>query len=111
MKHAVTTVVAVVAAAFAGSAGTTLAQDVSSYPSKPIRFVAPEVVGSATDILARILAKHLAPALGQPVNIDNIFGAPGMSSGAKAPPDGYTIIYGSAGVLLCATEPASITSR
>jgi tripartite-type tricarboxylate transporter receptor subunit TctC len=97
MKHAVMT--AVVAVALAGSTGAGLAQDASSYPSKPIRFVAPEVVGSATDVLARILAKHLAVALGQPVNIDNIFGTPGMLSGMQAPPDGYTIIYGSAGTL------------
>jgi tripartite-type tricarboxylate transporter receptor subunit TctC len=99
MKRAVMTTVAMIAAALAGSAGAVNAQDVASYPNKPIRFVAPEVIGSATDILARILAKHLAAAVGQPVNIDNIFGTPGMLSGAKAAPDGYTIIYGSAGTL------------
>jgi tripartite-type tricarboxylate transporter receptor subunit TctC len=99
MKHAVRTALAALAAALAASAGAAQAQDVSSFPNKPIRFVAPEVAGSATDILARILAKHLAAAIGQPVNIDNIFGTPGMLSGAKAPADGYTIIYGSAGTL------------
>jgi tripartite-type tricarboxylate transporter receptor subunit TctC len=75
------------------------AQQPSHYPEKPIRLIAPEVLGSATDILARILAPKLGEALGQDVVIENIFGAAGIEAGARAPADGYTLTYGSAGTL------------
>src|SRR5215475_3295750 len=97
MKHVWVAAAAVVAVALAGSASDALAQ--GTYPNKPIRLIAPEVPGSATDILARILAPKLGEALGQQVVVENLFGAPGIEKGAKAEPDGYTITYGSAGTL------------
>jgi tripartite-type tricarboxylate transporter receptor subunit TctC len=77
-------------------ATTAGAQD---YPSRPINFIATEVVGSATDIQARIIAKGMAPLLGQPIEIENIFGEPGLAKAIKAAPDGHTIVYGGAGTL------------
>jgi len=71
----------------------------TGYPTKPIRLIAPEVPGSATDILARILAPKLGEALGQEIVIENLFGAAGIETGARAAPDGYTLTYGSAGTL------------
>jgi tripartite-type tricarboxylate transporter receptor subunit TctC len=97
MKHAWMAAAAVAAVAIAGSACDALAQ--GTYPNKPIRLIAPEVPGSATDILARILAPKLGEALGQQVVIENLFGAAGIEKGAKAEPDGYTLTYGSAGTL------------
>ena len=70
-----------------------------SYPNKPIRFIVPFPPG-ATDVLARIVGSMLAEPLGQPVVIDNRPGAGGLigiESAAKARPDGYTIVIGSAG--------------
>src|SRR5205814_6938424 len=63
------------------------------------RLMTPEVPGSATDILARILAPKLAEALGREIVIENKFGAAGIEAGANAPADGYTLTYGSAGTL------------
>src|SRR3984957_1966812 len=71
----------------------------SSYPNRPIRLMAPEVVGSATDLLARIVAQRLGEALGQPVEGGKKFGEAGLIDGLKSAPDGYTLIYGSAGTL------------
>ena len=74
-----------------------------SYPNKPIRFIVPFPPG-ATDVLARIVGSMLAEPLGQPVVIDNRPGAGGLigiESAAKARPDGYTIVIGSAGALAC----------
>ena len=88
---------AVLAAALAGSICGASAQQ--GNPTKPIRLIAPEVPGSATDILARILAPKLGEALGREVEIVNIFGAEGIEAGAKAAPDGETLTYGSAGTL------------
>src|SRR5262245_8862226 len=70
-----------------------------SYPNKPIRLICPEVVGSAADLLSRIIARQLSEALGQPVEIENLYLEAGVEKGIKSPPDGYTLIYGSSGNL------------
>lgn len=72
------------------------------YPHKPIRLVIPYVVGGATDQTARLLAKHLAQRLGQPVTPENRAGAGGSLGHelvAKAPADGYTLLFSAAGPL------------
>ena len=64
------------------------------YPSKPIKIIVPFGPGGFTDVAARILQKELAPAIGQPVIIENKPGAGstiGTSAVAKAAPDGYTL--------------------
>jgi tripartite-type tricarboxylate transporter receptor subunit TctC len=90
--------------ALAGLALTALAlapssASAQSWPAQPIRLIAPEVKGSSTDVLARIIAPGLADALGQPVEIENLFGEAGILKGIRSAPDGYTLIYGSAGTL------------
>jgi tripartite-type tricarboxylate transporter receptor subunit TctC len=90
-------VLALAAAVLAVSAAAAVAQP--SYPAKPIRIIAPEVPGSSTDVLARIIAPALAEQLGQPVEIENLFGEAGIVKGIKSAPDGYTLLYGSAGTL------------
>ena len=97
MKHAFMKALAFTAAALVGS--TTLAGAQETYPTKPIHFIATEVVGSATDIQARIIAKGMAPLLGQPIEIENIFGELGLLKAIKSAPDGYTLVYGGAGTL------------
>ncbi len=96
MKSRLLSVFAVAVVVLAGSLFAAAAQD---YPAKPIRFIATEVLGSATDIQARIIAKGMAPLLGQPIEIENIFGEPGLQKAIKAAPDGYTLVYGGAGTL------------
>jgi len=71
-----------------------LAQD---YPVKAIRFIAPNLPGGPTDILARIIAQKLSDSLGQPVVVENRAGAAGnigTEVAAKSPPDGYTLLSG-----------------
>jgi tripartite-type tricarboxylate transporter receptor subunit TctC len=66
-----------------------------SYPSKPIRCIVTWPPGGAVDIIARIIGQKLTESWGQPVVVDNRPGATGiigMDIGAKAAPDGYTII-------------------
>jgi len=84
------------AAALVGSAITAAAQD---YPSKPIRLIVPEVVGSAADLMSRIIGQQIGAALGQPVTYENLFLEAGVEKGIKSAPDGYTLIYGSSGNL------------
>jgi tripartite-type tricarboxylate transporter receptor subunit TctC len=65
------------------------------WPTKTVRIVATLAPGSAVDIVGRTLAERLAPALGQPVIIENRPGASTMLAAAavaKAEPDGYTLL-------------------
>ena len=66
-----------------------------SYPAKPVRIVT-VAPGSANDIVARLIAQELRPALGQTVIVDNR-GTIAAEIVARAPADGYTLLlYGSA---------------
>ncbi len=67
-----------------------------SYPSRPIRMVVPQPPGGTMDTVMRALGEQLSRQLGQQFVIDNRGGANGVIAGeivAKAPPDGYTMIY------------------
>jgi len=64
------------------------------YPTRAIKIIVPFGPGGFTDVAARILQKELAPALGQPIVIENKPGAGstiGTSEVSKAAPDGYTL--------------------
>ena len=83
-------IVVVTAALLASNAHAQL-----SYPSKPIRIIAPFTAGGPVDISARILAQKLTESWGQQVIVENRAGASGTIGGdavAKAPPDGYTVL-------------------
>ena len=82
------------AALLAACCGVAVAQE---YPSRPIRFIAPNLPGGPTDILARLLGQKLSEGFGQPVIIENRPGAGGnigTELAAKAPADGYTLVTG-----------------
>ncbi len=66
-----------------------------AWPNKPISIIVPFTAGGSTDTVARIMADHLSKRLGQPVVVENKAGAGGTlgtTAGAKAAPDGYTIV-------------------
>jgi len=73
-----------------------------TWPARPVHMIVPFPAGSSPDLVARILAEKLAPALGQPVVVENRPGAGGnLGTGlvAKAAPDGYTIGFSIPGPL------------
>src|SRR6266704_1838090 len=82
-----------VAFAFAAGAAAQPASE-ESWPSRTIHLIVPFPAGSSPDLIARVLSEKLAPALGQPVVVENRPGAGGnlgTALVAKAAPDGYTI--------------------
>jgi tripartite-type tricarboxylate transporter receptor subunit TctC len=71
-----------------------------SYPMKPLRLIVPFSAGGSSDVLARAVAKQLGEQVGEPVVVENRAGAGGMIAlefVAKAPADGYTLLFGTIG--------------
>jgi tripartite-type tricarboxylate transporter receptor subunit TctC len=64
------------------------------YPTKPITLIVPFAAGGGSDLVGRLIAKHLGDRIGQTVVIENRGGAGGnlgMAAGSRAAPDGYTL--------------------
>jgi tripartite-type tricarboxylate transporter receptor subunit TctC len=75
------------------AAGAAFAQ---AYPNKLVRIIVPFAAGGPTDVVARLVGQKLSEKLGQQFVIENIGGAGGnlgMGNAARAPGDGYTILF------------------
>jgi tripartite-type tricarboxylate transporter receptor subunit TctC len=65
-----------------------------TYPSRPIRLILGFAAGGSADIVARLIAQHVADKIGQPVIVENRTGASSNLAGeavARSAPDGYTL--------------------
>jgi tripartite-type tricarboxylate transporter receptor subunit TctC len=87
------------AAAVASALLVTPAQ-AESWPNRSLTMVVPYAAGGTADPIGRVLAAGLSQALGQQVIVENVGGAGGMAGTnrvAKAAPDGYQFVFGTAG--------------
>src|SRR6516164_9383206 len=67
-----------------------------AYPTRPVRAVVAFAPGGTTDTFARVMAQKLTDQFGKQFYVENIAGATGnigTAQVAKAPPDGYTILF------------------
>ncbi|MNY05119.1 Tripartite tricarboxylate transporter family receptor [compost metagenome] len=75
----------------------------AEFPDHPIKLVVPFPPGGPTDLVSRVIAKKMSEDLGQQVVVDNRPGANGNIGGemvAKAPADGYTVLYNTSSIAL-----------
>src|SRR5262245_35369420 len=83
------------------------AEGSKDFPSRPVRILVGFAAGGGNDLIVRVLVPRLTEALGQPVIVDNRPGAAGMIAaemGARATPDGHTLLMGPIGTM--AMNPA-----
>ncbi len=87
--------------AFLMFAGVTTAALAQGFPSHPITMINPGPAGGAIDVPARLLAKSMSEALKQPILMENVAGGGGLIATArlaKAPADGYTVLFHHIGI-------------
>jgi tripartite-type tricarboxylate transporter receptor subunit TctC len=73
------------------------------YPAKPIRIIVPFPPGDTLDTMSRLMGPRITERLGQAILVDNRPGAAGqlgLELGARAAPDGYTLVGGQGGNLV-----------
>lgn len=88
-----------------------IAQD-RNYPQKQITLIVPFSAGGSTDVIARILARHMQEDFGQPVIVENRSGAGGgigSALAARAEKDGYTLLVATGGSHV--TGPLAATTK
>ncbi len=76
------------------------AASAQNYPDRPITVIIPFAGGSASDVVSRVMLAKMSKSMGQSIVIENRPGAGGNTGtavGAKAAPDGYTLIGGGSG--------------
>lgn len=91
-----------VSCALIALAAATTCASAQGWPSRPIKLVTPVSAGIATDVVARMLSEHVSRTLGQQMYVENVPGASGTvgtAAAARAASDGYTLLFGSAGML------------
>src|SRR5437764_5867560 len=72
----------------------------AQYPARAIKIVVPYAAGGLPDTMTRAVTPKLGDALGQPVVVENMGGAGGISGVtevARAQPDGYTLLVADVG--------------
>jgi tripartite-type tricarboxylate transporter receptor subunit TctC len=86
-RHALVSGAAVLAARGAAAQG--------AFPNRPITLIMPFAAGGGSDFVTRVVAQGLSARLGQPITVENRGGAGGnigFAAGARAAPDGYTMV-------------------
>ena len=87
-------------AILAGMAFCAASAFAQTYPTRPVTLIVPFAAGGPTDIIARIVGEYYSKTLGHQFVVENVAGAggtTGITRGAQAKPDGYTIMMGHMG--------------
>jgi tripartite-type tricarboxylate transporter receptor subunit TctC len=85
----------------------------AGYPVKPVRLVVANAAGGTPDIVARVIAPHVANDIGQQIVVDNRPGAAGLIARdivARSPGDGYTLLMTNQTIVFAAALQPNATS-
>jgi len=75
----------------------------ADWPTRPVKIIVPAAAGGGTDLIARVIGDKLREGLQQPVVVENKPGADeiiGADFVAKSNPDGYTIFFSAANIVV-----------
>jgi tripartite-type tricarboxylate transporter receptor subunit TctC len=103
-RHVAASLAIVTAVLVAAGTAPGLAQ---TYPSAPVKVMVPFAAGGSTDILARVFSERLQHNLGQSFTVENRGGAAGQIAAAafaRAPADGYTLLFTTAAPITVAPQ-------
>ena len=95
MNRSAIAIAGVVLGCLAANVEAATKDNVATYPNRPVRFIVPFAPGGPSDILSRLVGQKLSESIGQTVVVDNrgsVGGLLGFEAGAKAAPDGYTLL-------------------
>ena len=84
------------------AAPATSLAEAQTYPDRPVRLLVPLAAASAVDVVARLVSEKMSDSLGQRFYVENQPGAAGllgMRAGARAAPDGYTVVVANDSVI------------
>ncbi len=98
---------AVTAIASAALLASPPAAQVQGYPTQPVKVIVQQGAGGSIDVIARIMAEHISPAIGQQMVVINQPGAGGLVAAralAASPPDGYTLFLAASSVFVSLSE-------
>src|SRR5919204_1624699 len=85
-----------------GLAAATAAAFAQSWPQRPVKVLVPFAAGGNIDVMGRLAAARLSEALGQQFVVENRVGGNGIiatEAVARAPADGYTLLWASTSVI------------
>jgi tripartite-type tricarboxylate transporter receptor subunit TctC len=85
----------------------TTAAQAQNWPARPVTLIVPFAAGGPADVTGRLIAEQYSRHIGQRVIVENVVGAGGATGatrGARAAPDGYTLLLGHMG-----THAAALT--
>ena len=91
-----------------------LAHAQANWPNKPVRVIVPAPPGSAPDGQVRLIANKLSELWQQNVVVENVVGAAGNIGAdrvAKAPADGYTLLYNTIGPIRSEEHTSELQSH
>jgi tripartite-type tricarboxylate transporter receptor subunit TctC len=83
----------------------TFTAQAQTWPTKPVRVFVNVAAGGVADITARVLSQRLTETLGQPFVVENRAGGDGyigFEAGARAEPDGHTLVYAPGSAMMIA---------
>lgn len=107
VRHIIAAMIALAIPAAAAAQNRDAQSPARDYPARAVRLIVPAAPGGNPDVLARVLGQKLSERFGKPFVVEDVPGAGGVAAAemvAKAPPDGYVLMFGDSGSMAIAVS-------